>query len=1044
MRLNPDRIEDVMRSNWIVCLLSIFLFQASTVASEAIAKTILDTVAKETGRTNGFCVDLGCGDGSLSAALVKQSEFYVHALQSDPQAYSTCRSTLETTEVYGERCSVQTYDHKRLPYPDHCANLIVRGDFFANGVGVVPAKEVLRVLQPGGLAYLGQPSGTKGKALTEEHLQAWLKDAGPHELKVIKENGIWFNLSRPRPKGMGDWSHGLRATPANSRAIEDDLVKAPFHTAWIGGPRKFTKFGLICASEGRFILRHGGITHTGRWKPSKTPNTIVAYDGWNATKLWSAQLPEPNGRGLIAACGVVLAKNGDLLTCLDGATGKALWSLKPDSVASEFLGWAHVACEDNVVVTSLLTEKPAPGAKKRQYAKVLAGLDTKTGANKWLIRSDANIQSIAIGEGRLYFTTSTKIRSYQLTDGKEVWSTAHKPKRGLRYHGGKVFLDNGVFDAKTGKLLERKTPRGFRVGQHLVGGGIGGVHAKNTETGEKVKVEAPVDPFSPKTGIPKGGLYGRCIPSTASTHCYFFSYSGTVIADLVNGTLFPTESFRANCRTGVIAANGMVYNSPSGCGCTFVIRGGAALVPVDKALYEGLPESNPPPQLEKGPAFGQTISVEGINHDWPAFRGTPARDCTSPAKLAFPLKKKWLTKVKVGLTSPIVAGQFVVMSSNQHEVIALHADSGQHAWRLPLGGAIHAPPTYLNGRVYVGCQDGWMYCVRADNGHLIWRFRGAPHDRKVLVHGKPESVWPIAGGVIAEQDEQGGKIWFYAGRCSHDKVFVHCLNATSGEVIWTQDKAGLAIKLTGIEGGVSPFGVSPNGIIAASKDVLFIPQGPRWPAGIRKSDGKLLWWNKRGDSKERSNMNIQHLGGAELSYGNGILFMGGSSRLSGHNQFFYALDGKSGRIWGQDDPRFFKSVMRKEDGTTIMPQNYKWGVGPIKFGKYVAPVAVGEGLLIFAHYPGYYNFKSKMNGQFDKKLDRKRNWNLPGNCVVVSGNQALFVGGKKIDIRELPSGKSIWRGTFTSEGNVRKHGLAMAAGSAYIVTNKNEVVCLAP
>jgi len=65
--------------------------------------------------------------------------------------------------------------------------------------------------------------------------------------------------------------------------------------------------------------------------------------------------------------------------------------------------------------------------------------------------------------------------------------------------------------------------------------------------------------------------------------------------------------------------------------------------------------------------------------------------------------------------------------------------------------------------VFFGSADGWVYCLRAADGALVWRFRGAPADRYIVVHGQLESAWPIHGSVLVNE----GTLIVAAGRSSY-------------------------------------------------------------------------------------------------------------------------------------------------------------------------------------------------------------------------------------------------------------------------------------
>jgi len=51
-----------------------------------------------------------------------------------------------------------------------------------------------------------------------------------------------------------------------------------------------------------------------------------------------------------------------------------------------------------------------------------------------------------------------------------------------------------------------------------------------------------------------------------------------------------------------------------------------------------------------------------------------------------------------------------------------------------------------------GSRDGWVYCLRADDGALVWRTRAAPAEQYVVAFGQMESAWPVPGSVAVQDD----------------------------------------------------------------------------------------------------------------------------------------------------------------------------------------------------------------------------------------------------------------------------------------------------
>jgi outer membrane protein assembly factor BamB len=79
-----------------------------------------------------------------------------------------------------------------------------------------------------------------------------------------------------------------------------------------------------------------------------------------------------------------------------------------------------------------------------------------------------------------------------------------------------------------------------------------------------------------------------------------------------------------------------------------------------------------------------------------------------------------------------------------------------------------------------GSRDGWVYCLRASDGALAWRFKDLP-DRLIGAYGQLESKWPVAGSVLI----LNGTLYFAAGRCSYldGGIFLYALNPRTGELL---------------------------------------------------------------------------------------------------------------------------------------------------------------------------------------------------------------------------------------------------------------------
>jgi outer membrane protein assembly factor BamB len=194
------------------------------------------------------------------------------------------------------------------------------------------------------------------------------------------------------------------------------------------------------------------------------------------------------------------------------------------------------------------------------------------------------------------------------------------------------------------------------------------------------------------------------------------------------------------------------------------------------------------------------------------------RSGSSPVTLPGPLEQKWSVSLPSTPSAPVVAsGKVFVSAIDCHTLCALDAESGKCVWQYTAGGRVDSPPTVYsfvvppsggpgdaqknatesrgppeggttNRLVLFGCRDGWVYCVRADDGRLVWRFRAAPEDRLVGAGGQIESAWPVHGSILIKDDVA----YCVAGRSSFldGGLHIYGLDPKTGRVLHTQHLNG--------------------------------------------------------------------------------------------------------------------------------------------------------------------------------------------------------------------------------------------------------------
>ena len=82
----------------------------------------------------------------------------------------------------------------------------------------------------------------------------------------------------------------------------------------------------------------------------------------------------------------------------------------------------------------------------------------------------------------------------------------------------------------------------------------------------------------------------------------------------------------------------------------------------------------------------------------------------------------WRSEVGVPANArPALAADRVYIPTNDRRIVALHVESGMPLWERRIGG----PPNdvlALDDRLYVGSDDNYLYCLKAGDGIVDWRW----------------------------------------------------------------------------------------------------------------------------------------------------------------------------------------------------------------------------------------------------------------------------------------------------------------------------------
>jgi outer membrane protein assembly factor BamB len=275
--------------------------------------------------------------------------------------------------------------------------------------------------------------------------------------------------------------------------------------------------------------------------------------------------------------------------------------------------------------------------------------------------------------------------------------------------------------------------------------------------------------------------------------------------------------------------------------------------------------------------------------DWPMLRADAARSgyTAEPIpnqlsqrwkfKLPHPPRPSWPTakRMKFDLVyQPIIMGDRVIFgSSSDDQVYALDANTGRVIWSFFTDAPIRFAPAGWQDRVFVASDDGHLYALSLTDGKLLWKHRGGPGGESVIGNERMTSKWPARGGPVVF----GDAVYYAAGVWPSDGVFLHALDAATGEAIWTNDKTGQMMMGQPHGGAEAYSGVSAQGALVATADKLFVPTGRAVPAAYDRATGKFLYYHLQKNN-QRGGARVMALD--EYMFNDGCVFDAASGDLS--------------------------------------------------------------------------------------------------------------------------------------------------------------------
>ncbi len=1059
------------------------------------ARSILD----ETATQGGLVVHLGCGDGKLTAALRAGDAFVVQGLDTDPADVEKARAHIQSLGL-GGKVSAEVFDGQRLPYVDNLVNLVVAED-----LGNVAMSEVMRVLCPGGVAY-------------------------------VSKKGTWSKTVKPWPAEIDQWTHCMHG-PDNNAVAQDSVVGPPHHFQWISKPRfsrshdHLASVSVVVSSGGRlfYIVDKGSIAFAAaspRWR-------LVARDAFNGVGLWEREIssweyhlrdfrsgPADLARRLVADGDRVYVTlgYGEPVTALDAATGETVRTyagtegtreiLFYDGMLLLVLGDPHEdwqAGKAKEIVSqedySPPFEKYTPPAHEKRIMAVAADTGQLLWESSQPYTRELMPSTLAASAGRVYFQNADAVICLDAATGELEWKAprpVHRQRLGwstptLVVHDGVVFsadraaaetegeilwMPSGgyheyirgegvkgeliAFSAQTGeRLWSSAAYEGFNApvdvmitdgllwtGRFAWGNDPGITEARDPRTGEVRRRRPPDQEFLGRIG------HARCHRAKATAKYLVLGRRGVEFVDLETGEMVANFWVRGICQYGVTPANGLLYVPPHSCACSvneLLKCGFTALAPAG-AAESGERKAEKTPRLKRGPAYNRIVNHQSsiINPSaWPTYRHDAARSGATPADVSHNLQVVWETDLGGTLTSPVIAhGVLLVAETDTHRVHALDAATGRRLWNYEAGGRIDSPPTIDQGRVLFGSADGRVYCLRLEDGALIWRFRAAPRDRQIVVDDQLESAWPVSGNVLVVD----GAAYFAAGRTSYlDGGMILCqLDAATGR---TRNLLKLDADEKKRDRGIASGAYLPD-VLSADGDSIFM-RGARFDRDLvgQKDNAPHLW---------------SSVGFLDDSWWHRTYWQIGTSMGSGWGGWPKAgQQVPAGRLLVTDGSRVFGFGRNQYDipGAHVgVDASGVWG-----------PIGAQQGRWTF-----YQLFGRTLDSRTGRQSRRKPEEQTAGGSdwtrrvpvlvqAMVLAHQTLFVAGPRDKVDEVPHdpagvdplaealearrGGSLLCVSATDGKTLDDHelksppvfdGMAAAQGRLYLSTKMGEIVCMGP
>ncbi|MBN2377747.1 MAG: PQQ-binding-like beta-propeller repeat protein [Sedimentisphaerales bacterium] len=329
-------------------------------------------------------------------------------------------------------------------------------------------------------------------------------------------------------------------------------------------------------------------------------------------------------------------------------------------------------------------------------------------------------------------------------------------------------------------------------------------------------------------------------------------------------------------------------------------------------------------------------------------------------------------------------GDFIYFGSSVTDSVhCLSAATGIQQWVFTTDGPVRFPPSYYNGMLYFGSDDGYAYCIDAATGDLGWKYSPSSDRRRVGNNGKLINMWPIRTGTAVLDD----KVYFAAALLPWNSSYLCSVNAATGSASGTG--------LYSVSGGNTPMSA-----ILASSTKIYLAQGRQLPNFYDRSTG--AYQGQVGSTGSWGGCFVLLTSDTGYAYSHG----------SGYKQKGYSTDAYVDYAATYDQAKFMIV-----SGTTAYVITEDFSINMTTKDKTVSSAAI----------------------KAINRTDQSTIWSVPGDSpyyYLILAGDTLFAGGtNKVTAHNPATGAELW--SRSVQGHVR--GLAAANGRLFVSTDTGKI-----